>query len=545
MKKKSLLIILCLCSIYYSYAQFDIKNISGSAGEKFTWPREFITYNNLMFFKSLTAVYGDEIWVSDGNSANTKLLKDIKPGTGNGITTTFSQSSAAFHNSLYFVADDGVTGGELWKTDGTTDGTLRVTDSLNAYIPQLTVVGDAIFFLCIKQDPLYYIDTLQVWKSDGTKSGTVPITEKKIIWNSGHTFQGKCNNTFMFTFETWGANNPKLWRSDGTAAGTFAVSAELNGNGAGYVTGYGGTDILTQYIEFNNNLFFVTSEGIMKSDGTIANTKLIAGGIGGGMREPSVIEINNKLYFSFYAYGNPQVSVYESDGTNDGTKLIYNQYSGKYIIPSVLGKSNTSLLFTGPNLNDQTCLLSLNTTDHSVSEITVIADNPVRPNSYMEVYNACFLNAFGDNVFISVPIEWDFFGWVYNSTKNTLQQVDTLNEVRDVIAYNNKLVFYKYVSGMSNLWILSTDQATGLNQIQANAEISIYPNPAHDDITVNLEGKAGKPVDLIISNMQGQVVKTLHYCNNNHFNISDLPKGSYFLTADMPGKKVPLKFIKY
>jgi hypothetical protein len=67
-------------------------------------------------------------------------------------------------------------------------------------------------------------------------------------------------------------------RSDGTSAGTYFLVENFDGNG----TGIGGTDVSTQYIELKNELFFVIrcpeifgwdlSVGIMKTDGTVANT---------------------------------------------------------------------------------------------------------------------------------------------------------------------------------------------------------------------------------------------------------------------------------
>jgi ELWxxDGT repeat protein len=543
MRKTSLLLMLSLFNIYFSFAQTDVKNINSGTGEKIFWPREFTNYNNLMFFKSRTAGLGDEIWVSDGSSENTRLLKDINPGSGYAITTSFTASSVKFNNALYFVADDGQTGGELWKTDGTTEGTIRITDSIHADIPQLTVAGDKIFFLAIIHDPLYHLDTMQVWKSDGTKIGTSPVTGKLLLFNQP-TYQGKCNNTFIFTKDEYGTNGSRVWRSSGTDAGTFPVTAGLFGNGAGFISGLRATDILSQYIEFNNYLYFVTGSGIMKTDGTTQNTQLVYGGTGAGMKQASVIELNNKLYFSFYEENNNHVSIYESDGTTEGTKQIYNQSASKYIVPSKLEKHNTSLLFTGPNSSGQTCLLSLNTADYAVSEIIVLADNPVKPNMYFEYKDACFFNPFSDNIFISVPIGYQHEGWIYNLTHNTVQKMDTLKNIWEAFPYNNKLAFYRYVNGYSDLWMLSTGLVEGIKSVSSSGRISIYPNPVHDYLNIMLSGHSGKSVDLKISNTRGQVVRTLHYGTDTRFSISDLPKGAYLLSVDKDSKQLPVKFIK-
>ena len=71
-----------------------------------------------MIFSSFSPSTGNELWVSDGTQANTKLLKEIVPGYQSSFSSDFNKVGEL----LYFVAD----GHQIWKTDGTTAGTQQI-----------------------------------------------------------------------------------------------------------------------------------------------------------------------------------------------------------------------------------------------------------------------------------------------------------------------------------------------------------------------------------------------------------------------------------
>lgn len=82
-------------------AQIQVTDLLSKDSDKNSMPRNFVQFNNLLFFEAITESYGKEIWVSDGTVDNTKLLKDIYPGKSSGITTVFSQSSVTFNDKLF------------------------------------------------------------------------------------------------------------------------------------------------------------------------------------------------------------------------------------------------------------------------------------------------------------------------------------------------------------------------------------------------------------------------------------------------------------
>lgn len=123
-----------------------------------------------LFFLGFSPEFGTELWTSDLTAAGTQMVKDILPGRGHGIWRDFRHKyissgdhSVLLNGKLYFFASDSEYGNELWVSDGTEAGTHLVMDicpgKKDSEIRELTVLGNGIFF--VADDGLH---GKQLWK---------------------------------------------------------------------------------------------------------------------------------------------------------------------------------------------------------------------------------------------------------------------------------------------------------------------------------------------------------------------------------------------
>jgi ELWxxDGT repeat protein len=107
---------------------------------------EFTVLDGRLYFRAWDPAHGFELWRTDGTSAGTVLVRDLAPGTASGDP----RGLVAAGGRLWFSALDPDHGRELWTSDGTRQGTRRVTD-LAPGVPssapeQLTPVAGRLFF---------------------------------------------------------------------------------------------------------------------------------------------------------------------------------------------------------------------------------------------------------------------------------------------------------------------------------------------------------------------------------------------------------------
>ena len=109
---------------------FMVKDINTNGSSTPNWLR---VMDGALYFMAYTEDHGRELWRSDGTESGTYMLRDINPGSNSSFHWTpdiYHGELVIVHgDSLYFTADDGEEHGtELWKTNGTANGTELVID---------------------------------------------------------------------------------------------------------------------------------------------------------------------------------------------------------------------------------------------------------------------------------------------------------------------------------------------------------------------------------------------------------------------------------
>ncbi len=202
-----------------------VKDINPGASDAFFYydTPHMISANGMLFLVALDDSHGEELWRSDGTSTGTSLVKDINPGAGySSPNWNWGASPITILNgSLFFAADDGIHGRELWKTDGTNVGTTLVKDivpgAATSYVYTLTTLNGRLLFNV--ESPIGHFG---LWQTDGTEAGTSLV--KASSQNNFRIMFGPVaplGNTGKAIFSAYDEQNSvELWQTDGTTAAT-------------------------------------------------------------------------------------------------------------------------------------------------------------------------------------------------------------------------------------------------------------------------------------------------------------------------------------
>jgi len=469
--------------------------------------------NKIYFFAS-DGTNGKEPWISDGTVLGTKMLKNIHSNT---TDTDFGLINSTFisadENKAFFIANDGVTGDELWVTDGTPGGTVLVKDIFTGSKGSQIQVAPSAMGTNMKDGKLYF------FALDGSE---------------GFTVYGK-----------------EPWVSDGTSAGTFMLK-DIN-------PGFNGSSELANikhFIEYKGKMYFfsigtsISGGGLFETDGTSEGTKLI---FSTSFFRIDEFKVHNNLLYFTYSDG---PSLYTTDGTAEGTKLLAvipdGQLNNLGTCQMVVANNTLYLRAVSKTIGSELFKLNESNQIVNIKDIWTGISNGVSGNIYpdrkvlqvydnkiwflgtdgsamgsMQVWNS---DGTGNGTVALTPLNGDG-GWAGGNGNNYNLFASSFGVF---MIYNNpvtgpELYFYNSIK-------------TGLNNIEMpNQQVAVFPVPSRNQISIvsklNFERYQ-------IFMLNGQSAKSGSY-QNQPIDISTLKNGIYMLSLfESNGERKVIKIIK-
>jgi ELWxxDGT repeat protein len=282
---------------------------------------EPVVLNGRVFFSgSVTGEHPDP-WVTDGTAAGTRIVRDI---CGDNCFSTPSGWHVGGGKAFFVFNETNLDGiprnvAQLWRTDGTSQGTIRLTSidfgGLEVDEFRGVFLGGKLLFTALDRE---HGD--EPWLSDGTPQGTRLVADLNIkdLGGSNPSFLTAAGGKVYFiAFD--GVHGTGLWRSDGTEEGTTLL-VDLDPFPAGEVR----PAFLTGSAEAGGRFFFALSTGrgysLWVSDGTPAGTmRLSADDVD---IAPQLVAVGNQVFFpASDTLNGPHQQLWKSDGTPEGTRI--------------------------------------------------------------------------------------------------------------------------------------------------------------------------------------------------------------------------------
>jgi ELWxxDGT repeat protein len=254
-----------------------------------------------------------ELWKTDGTMPGTTLVRAMLPPASYSVGRPMFGAKSPADDEVVFASGDANTGWELWRTNGTLEGTLAVTDtplSNSADIKEITLFNDELCFtgtdgagnelwktdgaggpftrltpppgdfrwvetkpknLRVVGDDLYFSAATRGYepcRTDGTWAGTKLIKDINPSGASDPMYFTDLNGLVYFA-ATEPTGGRELWRTDGTDAGTQRVM-DINPGTA--------SSSPSSFFAWNGALYFAANDGVngnelWRSDGV--NTAML------------------------------------------------------------------------------------------------------------------------------------------------------------------------------------------------------------------------------------------------------------------------------
>lgn len=441
-------------------------------------PTRLTVFNGRLFFMAGDNDNGVELRMYDG--LKVQLVKDVHPGTPDCTPIVYNRSMAELDGKLYFPADDGVKGLELYSVDKNAD--VKLESDING--------------------------------------GQNPSDIDEII-----SYQGK-----LYFDATNGADGRELWHYDPVKDHAAIVAYVHAGVGSD-------PDDIT---ECNGKIYFSAyrpdvGRELFEYDPATQSHKLVTDiYVGDTSSMPmSIMAHKNTLYFSALSadYGRELYS-YDGNTLQRITDLAAGKadgVSGKPGVGRLIGAIGDDIYFAGSNGNNGFQLYKYAGGNTSlVSNIN--ASGSSYPAGFTWYANKIYFYA-DDGMNGREVWQYDLVNPPSMLANISTNQINTPDPA-GLIVYNNKLYFTAYGDKGNELYSYTAPTAS-IAPLKELIHVNVYPNPTNDFLQFSFSLSSDELIAIHLSDVTGRVVYITEYSNYHAgtqkvaLDISHLAAGSY------------------
>lgn len=430
-----------------------------------------------LFFSADGGSTGVELYKFNRNTETATLVQDFEPGvTDFSPTNLFDYST---DNSILFSGETSANGRELYKYDGNTISLLKDLNSNGSSFPRIfNLCNGKAYFVALADNNQSYI-----YETDGTSSGTVLITSAQFasdfyVYNDSLYFTNLLSNDY-YLFKLDCQTNQLT---------TMALLADELINSS-----------INNYFEFNGYLYFVVdpfdnSPELWRTDGTPSGTLMVdvdpTTTVGSDPSE--FTEINGSIYFT-------------ATRTVTGRELFRITPTGSIALVANINPGNSDS----------------------------------NPRDFLEYNGKIYFRA--DDGTHGIEL------WSYDLTNFTASLVDDIEvgagngSPIPRYVFNNKLYIDAFRSGVGRELFTYQDPTLSNKSPDDLVSFKFYPNPTTNSFEITSQA----PVELVtITDISGKEIKSF-IGQKFEYDISNLTKGIYFVKVKSNGKVNIVKLVKY
>lgn len=457
--------------------------------------------NKIYFFG--TDSNGKEPWIYDTETQSAYMIKDIEPSSLSSAIAGNGKFFSADESKAFFYGNDGVTGYELWVTDGTEAGTHLVKDINSGSGNTNIEVSKSAYGTNMRDGKLYFFAPsdeygVEPWVTDGTEEGTFMLKD--------------------------------------IAAGTLSSSIP---------------SVLKLFYEYNDQMYFVASQFnsyedvLYKTDGTVEGTTFVKNT--GATMVTNFFEKDGLMYF-ISSQGN-ETKIWSSDGTEQGTEVI-STFPSNFTIGSINSlqpiEVNGTLYVKLRHDNTGVELYKLDESFNPVLVKDISEGTPSGLTTISSYDDALPLQKYDDKIWFLARINDASTRQIWMSDGTEEGTIDLTSSLNGSAGNSND---YNMIATSFGVFCIYTNNVSGSELYFYSSTLSnenftnitpfkTYPNPTQDFLNISETLK-----NIEIYSLEGK--RALEIQNTQSIDVSGLAKGTYIIKAQtLEGKNINSKFIK-